>query len=270
MTTAEANNLNILDLPVDVLSLILQPLVTSPSPIQLCPCIASPIDPLPVLLSHPALHTIATPLLYAGNEFVLDATGPHAQHVRRELLVTPGTDERLPGRATLLTTPDALRRIARLQVRIDRLRGWVGAGVVPLLAELAVKGRLEHLTVWVRTPGERKVQVQPARSKRDGEGTDLDMFSRPPLEGLLRVLADPYLLSARLWVDARHARTWCRFHAGGCSAGTAGEGWTGSGTREREREREGEVVEIDWREVLRVVDPERKDIAVAVATEKKW
>ncbi|KAJ3520600.1 hypothetical protein NM208_g13646 [Fusarium decemcellulare] len=114
------------------------------------------------------------------------------------------------------------------------------------------------------------MQVQPVRPKRDGEGTDLDMFSRPPLEGLLRVLADPYLLSARLWVDARHARTWCRFHAGGCSAGTAVEGWTGSGTREREREREGEVVEIDWREVLRVVDPERKDIAVAVATEKKW
>ncbi|KAM5355508.1 hypothetical protein ACJ41O_002154 [Fusarium nematophilum] len=285
MTSSQAYSLNILDLPVDVLSLILQPLVTSPTPIQLCPCTPPPINPLPILLSHPALHTIATPLLYVGNEFVLDATGPHAQHIRRELLATPGADERLPGRANLLTTADALRRVARMQVRIDRLRGWVGAGVVPLLAELAVQGRLEHLTVWVRTPGERR-QLMPthgAGAKRQ-PGTDLDMFARPPLEGLLRVLADPYLISARLCVDAQqHARTWCRFHAGACGTAVtaAAEGWTGGGVRERERERErsGEmlggqedvaVVEIDWREVLRAVDPDQRDIAVAIGTERKW
>lgn len=265
MTSTETNNLTILDLPVDILSLILQPLVTSETPIQLCPCTPSPINPVSVLLSHPALHAIATPLLYASNEFVLDVTGPHAQHIRRELLKTPGSDERLPGRAVLLSTPDALRRVARMQVRIDRLRGWVGAGVVPLLAELAVQGGLDHLTVWVRTPGERRAQVHvaPRRKMPGEEETDLHMFARPPLEGLLRVLADPYLLSARLWVDARHAKAWCRFHAGGC--GAAAEGWTGGGAREP-----ADAVEIDWRQVLRVVDPDRKDIAVAVKTERRW
>jgi hypothetical protein len=47
--------------------------------------------------------------------------------------------------------------------------------------------------------------------------------------------------------------------AGGCGAESGDSG------RERERER----VEIDWREIIRVVDPERKEITV-VGTEKKW
>ncbi|KAF5024168.1 hypothetical protein F66182_3757 [Fusarium sp. NRRL 66182] len=255
MTTSDDNSLNILDLPVDILSLVLKPLVTSPAPIQLCPCTASPINPLPILLSHPALHTIATPLLYAGNQFVLDATGPHAQHIRRELQnAPPGADERLPGRATLLTTPDALRRVARMEVRIDRLRGWLGTDIVPLLTELALQGRMDHLSVWVRTPVESKTPMhfRPAKPRPT---TDLDMFARPPLEGLLRLLADPYLLSARLWVDARHAKTWCRFHDGACAEG--------GGPRAPER------VEVDWREILRVVDPERKEIAVIGAERKR-
>ncbi|OBS26950.1 hypothetical protein FPOA_00891 [Fusarium poae] len=251
--------LNILELPVDILSLILRPLVTSSTPIYLCPCTPSPINPLPILLSHPALYAIATPLLYAGNQFLLDATGPHAQHIRRELQDAPaGADERLPGRATLLTTPGSLRRIARMELRIDRLRGWLGSDVVPLLTELAVQGRMDYLTIWVRTPAEpRTVGSHLAKHEKD-----MHMFSRPPLEGLLRVLADPYLVSAQLWVDARHSKTWCRFHAGGCGAesGDPGPG------RERERERR---VEIEWREIIRLVDPERKEITV-IGTDKKW
>ncbi|KAI1064940.1 hypothetical protein LB507_000199 [Fusarium sp. FIESC RH6] len=258
MATDEVNPLNLLDLPVDILSLILKPLVTSSTPIQLCPCTPSPIDPLPILLSHPALHNIAAPLLYAGNEFLLDATGPHAQHIRRELQTVPsGADERLPGRASLLTTPGALRRIARLELRIDRLRGWLGSDVVPLLTELAVQGRMDYLTIWVRTPTEPRTPmcVQPVKHEKD-----MQMFARPPLEGLLRVLADPYLISAQLWVDAQHPKTWCRFHSGGCGA----EGGYPGPEGERSRR-----VEIEWREIIRLVDPERKEITV-IGTEKKW
>ncbi|QPC75413.1 hypothetical protein HYE68_006165 [Fusarium pseudograminearum] len=250
--------LNLLELPVDILSLILKPLVTSSTPIHLCPCTPSPINPLPILLSHPALYAIAALLLYAGNQFLLDATGPHAQHIRRELQdAPPGADERLPGRATLLTTPGALRRIARMELRIDRLRGWLGSDIVPVLTELAVQGRMDYLTIWVRTPAEPRATVYLHSAKQE---KDIHMFSRPPLEGLLRVLADPYLVSAQLWVDARHSKTWCRFHAGGCGAesGDPGPG------RERERR-----VEIEWREIIRLVDPERKEITV-IGTEKKW
>ncbi|KAH7155418.1 hypothetical protein B0J13DRAFT_618868 [Dactylonectria estremocensis] len=286
--------LNLLDLPVDILSIILQPLVTSPTPIQVCPCAASPINPLAVLLTHPALHAIAAPLLFTANEFVLDGTGPHAQHVRRRLAEAEAAEEAEAGQdamapaSSLLTTRDARLRMANLLVRFDRLRGWVHDGLVPMLMDMVVQGALEHLTVWVRSPPEgRHPQVQPVRRSRaagnggGGNGAeDLAMFTRPPLEGLLRVLADPFLRTARLWVDSRrHVRAWCRFHAGGpggigCGAGAGAE--TAGAHREASREEarpatvggwgqqedEDMVLEIDWRLILRVVDPERKDVAL--------
>lgn len=282
-------NLNLLDLPVDILSLILQPLLTSPTPIQLCPCSASPINPLPVLLAHPALHAIAAPLLFTANEFVLDATGPHAQHVRRRLAAAAAAaaaaeedgDAAIAVGAppsSLLTTRDARLRVANLQVRFDRLRGWVHDGLVPMLLDMVVQGALEHLTVWVRSPPEAQhLRVQQPRRRtgaEDGDDNDLAMFARPPLEGLLRVLADPYLRTARLWVDEqRHVRAWCRFHAGGRRAGCGSGAGAGAGTDAMDRNGSrqqsplavlngGQAVEIDWRLVLRVVDPERKDVAL--------
>ncbi|KAF7541980.1 hypothetical protein G7Z17_g11843 [Cylindrodendrum hubeiense] len=247
--------LNLLDLPVDIISLILQPLLTSPTPIQLCPCSASPINPLPVLLAHPALHAIAAPLLFTANEFVLDATGPHAQHVRRRLMAAAAAEEDGDARtdpdwgpaSSLLTTRDARLRVANLQVRFDRLRGWLHDRLVPMLADMVVQGALEHLTVWVRSPPERQ-QMEARQQTRGGSessghggrGADavddsrLALFARPPLEGLLRVLADPYLRTARLWVDERrHMRAWCRFHAGGrggtgCGAGAGAGAGTGA------------------------------------------
>ncbi|KAK7397911.1 hypothetical protein QQX98_012714 [Neonectria punicea] len=299
---AGRNNLNLLDLPIDILSLILGPLVTSPTPIQLCPCSTSPINPLPVLLAHPALQAIAVPLLYTANRFVLDATGSHAQHVRRHLAADGAA---AASASSLLATRDARRRVANLQVRFDRLRGWVHAGLVPMLTDMVVQGALEHLTVWVRSPpeGQRREQVR-RRSRMPGGGggggaaedNDLAMFARPPLEGLLHVLADPYLRTARLWVDRLgHVRAWCRFHAGarglecgsGAGSGTeAGGGPSGErdgqlGLRLGSGEAEGTgtgpgmgpgvgMVEIDWRLVLQVVDPERKDVTVAGDGRRWW
>lgn len=280
-------NLNLLDLPVDILSLILQPLLTSPTPIQLCPCSAPPINPLPVLLAHPALHAIAAPLLFTANEFVLDATGPHAQHVRRRLAAAAAAAaaeedgdaavaaDRAPP-PSLLTTRDARLRVANLQVRFDRLRGWVHDGLVPMLLDMVVQGALEHLTVWVRSPPEaqhpRAQQPRRRTGAEDGDNNDLAMFARPPLEGLLRVLADPFLRTARLWVDEqRHVRAWCRFHAGGRSVGCGSGAEAGTDAVDRNGSREqppragfsgGQALEIDWRMVLRVVDPERKDVAL--------
>ncbi|KAH7156231.1 hypothetical protein EDB81DRAFT_786360 [Dactylonectria macrodidyma] len=291
---------NLLDLPVDILSLILRPLVTSPMPIQVCPCAASPINPLAVLLTHPALHAIAAPLLFTANEFVLDATGPHAQHVRRRLAEAAAaataaeegeaaSQDAMAPASSLLTTRDARLRMANLQVRFDRLRGWVHDGLVPMLMDMVVQGALEHLTVWVRSPPVgRHSQTLPVRRSRTaghgggGEGgggvgadhdQDLAMFTRPPLEGLLRVLADPFLRTARLWVDSRrHVRAWCRFHAGG-RGGIGCGARAGSGTegvhREAttvggggQQEEDDMIMEIDWRLVIRVVDPERKDVAL--------
>ncbi|KAH6900008.1 hypothetical protein B0T10DRAFT_469387 [Thelonectria olida] len=297
--------LNLLDLPVDILNLILFTLLKSSEPILLCPCSSCPddIDPLPVLLSHPSLHAIAAPLLFSVNQFVLDATGPHARHIRRRLEAdqeasefTPWEDggavDRAP--ASLLTTRDARRRMANLQVRFERLRAWVHDGFVPLLTDMVFKGSLEHLTIWVRTPEGEKGQQQRQAPRRTGDGTpnleddELAMFVRPPLEGLLRVLADPYLLTARLWVDRRrHLLGWCRFHPAGRGmvCGTLRRARIGAGAewedeyqeeppaaaigKHEEAEPDPEMVEVDWREVLKVVDPGRKDVMVADGM-KRW
>lgn len=299
-------SLNLLDLPVDILSLILVRLLESSEPIQLCPCSSRPpdIDPLPVLLAHPSLHAVAAPLLFSVNEFVLDATGPHARHVRRRLegdgeaaaaandagvggVAGWGSMDRAP--ACLLTTRDARRRMTNLQVRFERLRAWVHDGLVPVLTDMVFAGSLEHLTIWVRTPeGEKRAGtgtgplLRRRRAVDDPEEDELAMFARPPLEGLIRVLADPYLRTARLWVDGRrHLPGWCRFHAAGRGVECgrlyrAGREEEGEDRREGEAEVAGledeadDVVEVDWREVLRVVDPERRDVAVALEGTKRW
>ncbi|CAM1504097.1 Fc.00g016880.m01.CDS01 [Cosmosporella sp. VM-42] len=271
-----SGDLNFLDLPVDILNLILLPILTNPTPIPLCPCSSSPLNPLPVLLIHPALYAIAVSVFYRANTFVLDSTGPHAQHIRRLLLWIPGRPVAIPlARGTLLRTKDALRRIARLEVKIDRLRGWLEGIVVPKVQDMVVKGDLEHLSMSVRSPVPRPTTTNIRRTRED----DMRMFTQPPLEGLLRVLADPYLRTARLWVDVRHVSAWCRFHTGQpCALASTGSGdGIGAGVDGGVRSDaggHGKAMEIDWREILRVVDPERKDVAVAwaedPATMRHW
>lgn len=251
---------HILELPVELLSLIFQSVLTSPLPIPLCPCTASPINPLPYLLIHPMIHAIIAPLFYTTNTFVLDVTGPHAQHVRRSLAAaataTADPTGLLPQqyrRATLLTTPEALGRLASLDLRFDRLRGWLHELVVPMVQEMIVQGSLEHLSVWAR-------HVEPAGHaggrRPDQDSRDVAMFVRPPLAGLLRVLGDPYLRTARLWVDGRHASAWCRFHARGPCSDDA---------RRLPAEADNGPVEVDWRDIMRTVDPEGRGVAAVWA-----
>ncbi|KJZ77462.1 hypothetical protein HIM_03186 [Hirsutella minnesotensis 3608] len=167
--------LNLLDLPVDILYLILRPLVVSRAPIPLCPCAGAPSDirPLPVLLSHPAVHAVACPLLYEGNIFVLDVRGDHGPHVRRCLeearaaaedkdgegrqglatasdLDDDGEDDAMAAkRGPLLLQRGALRRMSRVEVRIAKLRAWLQSLAVPVLADMAMGGTLSELLVYV-------------------------------------------------------------------------------------------------------------------------
>ncbi|KAG6291237.1 hypothetical protein E4U09_004033 [Claviceps aff. purpurea] len=99
--------LNLLDLPVDVLDLILRPLLVQADAITLCPCgylerreapRVGPqgrllvegihytlarflVEPLPILLTHSAIYGIASRLFYRGNIFVLNLQGIHGAHV---------------------------------------------------------------------------------------------------------------------------------------------------------------------------------------------
>ncbi|KND91273.1 hypothetical protein TOPH_04071, partial [Tolypocladium ophioglossoides CBS 100239] len=151
--------LHFLDLPVDILSMMLRPLLVSGSRVQLCTCTGAPGDVsahlLRVLLIHPAVHAIACPLFYEGNVFGLDTGGEHGPHVRRclEAAAAEGeTEAEEDGfvarqRREVLRQGAALRRVRRLEVRVETLRAWVDWYVVPLLGDMALRGCLSELTV---------------------------------------------------------------------------------------------------------------------------
>ncbi|KAL6876647.1 hypothetical protein J3F83DRAFT_712219 [Trichoderma novae-zelandiae] len=286
--------LHLFDLPVDILSLILSQLLTAPNNgvIPLCPCTANPLatNPVPIFLVHPSLYAIAHPLFYGpANTFLLDLTGHHASHVRRFIddAAEDAQDdaqrsggggsrqqqqqarERLLLRRTggqfLLLSQQARRRVRRFEMRFDRLRGWLWDDLGPLLQDMAVRGELGALALLVDESSASRERAQSTsraflREKRR-------VFERPPLEGLVRLLADPGIREARLRVKARHQRAWCEFHPGReCGSpsfleqrpGDAGDG----GGDVLKREDEG-VVDVDWRAILSMVDPEGRRRAVA-------
>jgi hypothetical protein len=254
--------LHMLDLPVDILALILTPLlIQGHHPIPLCPCGALAdgtksdknkaditANLVPILLIHPAIYAIAAPLFYQGGKFVLDLGLKHGLHVRRclddqaEEDAAEGrgkltdTDDTLVirRRKSLLLLPDALRRIRHLEIKLLKLRGWIDVRVVPLVRDMIVKGTLGTLVIKIYA------------SSADGIGSS--MFTRPPLAGLLSLLSDPYLQTARLWVSAAAAH------------GGAWKPFCLSTPDEHE-----DLVRIDWARILRQLDPEGREVAVLVA-----
>ena len=222
-----------LDLPIDVLSMILTPLLVSESAIQLCTCTGAPADVsanvLRVLLIHPAVHAIASPLFYEGNVFVLDTGGQHGPHVRRCLEAAAEKDDAfvMKPRRDVLLERAALRRVRRLEVRVDKLRAWVDWLIVPLLEDMTLRGSLSELTLIVPGP--------PAGEPDAAEA----VFARPPMTGLLRVLADPYLCLARLRIHPSRR--------------------IGSSRLDDTKD-----TEVDWRAVLQRSDPEGRDRVVGL------
>ena len=209
---------NLLELPVDIISLILTHLLLQDAPIALCPCTQHELPHLTaILLTHPAVHAIAAPLFYQGNLFALDMTGTHSTHVRRAVS-SPAMRE-----CFLLTTPSALARIGSLHVQINRLRGWIDDRVVPILQAMAVSGSLTSLDVYF-------LNRHDTRMFPNGKSRDVP--------NLLKLLAEPDLQTARLWVSP------------------------GDGAA-RAYGKDGEAV--DWRSILAELDPEGREVAVRVA-----
>ncbi|GAB0137854.1 hypothetical protein EsDP_00006107 [Epichloe bromicola] len=257
--------LHILDLPVDILALILTPLLVQEDPIPLCPCgyladstTGLAVDPLSILLIHPAIHAISAPLFYQGNAFVLDLRWKHGPHVRRCLdeqaedeahldasrhLDGPEDDGTIHRRRHLLTMRPALRRIRCLEMRIVKLRAWIDTQIVPFIKDMIVSGSLAELYI--------KISAAAAAAA----GGSNSMFTRPPLAGLLAILRDPYLRTARLWVSASAGHgAWQPFRLP-CSTSAHGAG------REVKGE-EAELVQIDWARIVKMLDPEGRAVAV--------
>lgn len=231
---------------------------------------------LPLLLVNSRLYAVARPLLYgAHNRFVLDITGVHHAHVRRWAKSRAGARARssatlaagasaterfqwtddvvddddygdydvgydmvapavsnLYGRSRpqprpLLWTTSVLRRITTLEMRVDRLRSWIQEALVPVVADVTLRGSLRRLDLVIP-------HVEGGRRKREA-------LLNPPLSGLVGLLADPYLESARLWVPG--------VSGSGSDSGSGNGWWAGF--------RIGQVGdEVDWRAAIKDVDPE--------------
>lgn len=106
-------------------------------------------------------------------------------------------------------------------IKVDRLRKWIQDDIVPIVSDMTIHGQLLQLHLYLSVP------FKP------------EALLRPPLSGLFALLTDPYLHSARLWVDAD--RGWPQVSDGG----SQGCGADGDG-----------LVEIDWRSVLDEADPD--------------
>ncbi|KAL7902017.1 hypothetical protein HDV63DRAFT_377742 [Trichoderma sp. SZMC 28014] len=277
----ESQPLHFFDLPVDLISLILQPLLTAPNGgiISLCPCTSSPVNPVPIFLAHPSLYAIAHPIFYGpANTFVLDLTQGHAPHVRR--FIEDAADDMLDdgewggrqqqtqdnallrhtGGRSLLLSQEARRKVRRLEMRIDKLRGWLWDELGLFLRDMAVRGDLSDLSLLVDySTGTKERSKSVARAFMREKKT---VFEKPPLEGLVRLLADPGIRVASLRVKGRHDRAWCDFHEGGDCVLKSFLRARESGDDAMKKKEDEEVVEIDWRAILRVVDPEAKRTAV--------
>ncbi|CAH0056675.1 unnamed protein product [Clonostachys solani] len=282
--------INFLELPIEILSQILQPLLTTPdhTPILLCPCSPAPFPPrsvLSILLTHPRLHAIACPLLYGpSNSFLLDLAGEHSSHVRRRREVFEAVQDdkflikdignhsnshrhapdgsffSLPThrrRRPLLATVPALRRLQNLTIRVDRLRGWIQDDIVPVVSDMIMHGHLQQLRLYLATTLEAlsssssSSSTPGARRPRIAYPPPQAAAGRPPLAGLLRLLADPDLGHSGLWIEGRHHAGWDQFQSD-TSQGLDGSRRDDDGRDGRDlvHHQEEQVVELDWRKVL--------------------
>ncbi|KAG5920663.1 hypothetical protein E4U61_007599 [Claviceps capensis] len=298
--------LNLLDLPVDILELILRPLLVQADAITLCPCGCLErredlrvgrrpsggllveaihytlarffVEPLPILLIHSAIYSIASRLFYQGNMFVLNQRGVHGAHVWnclydfsegalshseafQSINVAEGSDDYRKG--TILTMRPALRRIRFLEIRIAHLHHWIETLVLPLVRDMIGSGSLTQLHVKLYAPhdvqgatlfmaseyssGLSSLVFWPP-SGMDGSDALTAIFERTPLAGLLDAVANPQLLTARLRVSgtAANDEAWRPFRIprfvgarGGVEAGLSAV---------------GDLVEIDWRSITRVLE----------------
>ncbi|KAG6285685.1 hypothetical protein E4U45_000272, partial [Claviceps purpurea] len=144
-----------------------------------------------------------------------------------------------------------------------RLQLWIETLVLPLVRDMITSGNLTQLHVKLYAPHDIEGAtffMAPEYSRAsssllfwppldmDGSDESTAIFTRAPLAGLLDAVADPELLTARLWVTgtAANDEAWRPFRiprfvgaGGGVEAGL-------SAVRD--------LVDIDWRSIPRVLE----------------
>ncbi|KAF9875787.1 hypothetical protein CkaCkLH20_06719 [Colletotrichum karsti] len=194
------------DLPLEIRDQIISYLCLIPNPIQVGPTADSEIPfPHSLLLSHPLLYGPGSAVFYEQNRFVLNLNNKPRAAVERAVCN--------PATPWLLNNPRARRRVRHLELSPGRLGTVFQTHISPAVADMILNGSLRHLKLVLygtstdnvtlnHYPGGAGVQQRrAAMTRRD------DAFTRSePFRALLRLLADPDLETAELYVDPIHQR----------------------------------------------------------------
>ncbi|KAH6692659.1 hypothetical protein F5X68DRAFT_60041 [Plectosphaerella plurivora] len=273
------------DLPPEIRTQILSPLVLVPGPIFISPT-ATTVIPFPhaLFLSHPAIYAAASTLFYEHNVFVLDLVSGSRAAIERAL-VDESWSAGDGGGPDMLRNEGARRRIRHLEFIPGRLGTAFRSHVRPVIADMLLSGALRHLKVAIYPTGTDKLLFRTAAAPvlpSLGDGTtpieltvvgpgqamaassrgspdaiqrqaDEQYTSSEAFRGLLRLLADPVLETAELWVAPVHRALFCEFHDTAAPCQFAPAGGKLSGWR---------LVRIDWRGLARRCLPEDHEMHI--------
>lgn len=230
--------------------------------------------PHALFLSHPSIYTTASSLYYEQNLFLLDLVPDSRAQTERVLSATKSS----PLQA--LYNPPTRQRIRHLDVHHDnRLGPSFERHARPALADMILHGALRHLRFFVFPKGITDAPLyaqvlaenplappseQSSRGRFDQaaclSGSSSARPPPPPLPpvslsgrrreafrdltpfgAMMRLLADPYLETAELWVTPVHQRHFCAFHdrEAPCKYGAQGSGGVWG------------FVKVDWRALAR-------------------
>lgn len=242
------------DLPLEIRDQIISYLCLVPNPIQIGPTVDTEIPfPHNLLLSHPLLYATGSAIFYEQNRFILNLrSGPRAA---TERAVCGGT-------SWLLSNRRARRRVRHLELSPGRLGTIFQSHISPAVADMILNGSLRHLKLVLYGTSTDKISL--ADNPNDAVGAQLrraamtrrdDAFAQSePFRALLRLLADPDLETAELYVDPIHRTFWCEFHEGVacCQPGRPREPW--------------QLIPIDWRRIARSCGQDHELSIVRVAS----
>lgn len=164
---------------------------------------------------------------------------------------TAAEQRREMGKLLIFVTQSARRRIRKLKVDVGRRRGWLDEVITPALSDMILAGNLASLRItllYSTHEGSLKYRSGVPSYPTAEMSNDALIFTKPPLVGLLKVLADPDLDAAELLVSIGHPPVFCKYHIGKNDGSALAEG---SSNRPC-----GLYASIDWLSIIRdIVDP---------------
>ncbi|KAH9229996.1 hypothetical protein K456DRAFT_55716 [Colletotrichum gloeosporioides 23] len=221
------------DLPQEIRDQIISYLCLLPNPIQVGPTVDTEIPfPHDLLLSHPLLYAAGSAIFYEQNRFILNLRGRPRAALERAIC---------DGTPWLLGNTRARRRVKYLELSPGRLGNVFQSHISPAVADMILNGSLRHLKLVLYPTSTDKVvfnhDAVDAQGRRAAMTRRDDAFTQSkPFKALLRLLADPDLETAELFVDPIHRDFWCDFHEGvACCKGHPKGPW--------------QLISVDWKKL---------------------